>query len=513
MDRWLDGTIPGISVPGVMGYFARQDLPFYYALADAFTICDGYHCSVLGPTTPNRLYLWSGMVDAEGRYGGPIRSNDRPIALRWTTYAERLQKAGVSWRVYQQEDNFDDNALAWFDVFQRAQPGSPLYENGMRRRPEQAFADDVRNDRLPNVSWLVAPGWESEHPDHRPSDGAALCSRYLAALASNPAVWEKTLFILNYDEHGGAFDHVPPPSPPKGTPGEFIGTESIGLGFRVPCIVVSPWSQGGWVCGNVFDHTSVLRLLETVFAVREPNISQWRRATCGNLIDAVDLSHPVTSFPKLPSTGPEQERANCAGKSLKYPVYGGEPMPPQEAGTRPRRTGTSSGTGGGSGAGGDGGSGSGGSADGGGSGGSGTTRTTGAPATDGGTTSTLLPEGTTSVPGPGGSLPTGSTSTTRRPRRARSASGDNDTAAPTAIAVVAALASAAATARMAWRRSGRAGAGGPSGASGAGAAGLGPVERARPLRAPDPSGPNPAGPADPAGADPGATDRPGAGGA
>ena len=117
MDNWLpahraaDGQTNG---PMTMGYYTRADIPFHYALADAFTICDGYHCSVIGPTNPNRLYLWSGTIDPGGRHGGPVIDNSETPPYTWTTYPERLQAAGVSWRVYQETDNFDDNALAWF---------------------------------------------------------------------------------------------------------------------------------------------------------------------------------------------------------------------------------------------------------------------------------------------------------------------------------------------------------------------------------------------------------------
>jgi phospholipase C len=129
-------------------------------------------------------------------------------------------------------------------------------------------------------------------------------------------VWEKTALIISYDENGGFFDHVPPPVPPPGTAGEFITaplagvaeSESIagpiGLGFRVPCLVLSPFSRGGLVCSDVFDHTSQLRLLETRFGVPVPNLTDWRRATTGDLTAAFDFARPPTdSRPSLP--GPD----------------------------------------------------------------------------------------------------------------------------------------------------------------------------------------------------------------
>ncbi|MER5636423.1 phospholipase C, phosphocholine-specific [Kitasatospora sp. NPDC002227] len=285
-----------------MGYYRRQDIPFQYALADAFTLCDQYFCSTMASTDPNRLYLWSGTIDPHGLAGGPVTDNSKS-GFTWTTYPERLQAAGISWKVYQQQDNYDDNALAWFKSFQTAPQDSPLYVNGMARRGADDFAQDVANNRLPAVSWVVAPEAQSEHPNHPPAAGADFTSSYvLQALAANPEVWAKTVVLLNYDENDGFFDHVVPPTAPEGTPDEFIGGAPIGLGPRVPMIVISPWSRGGKVCSEVFDHTSVLRFLENWTGVREPNISGWRRTVCGDLMSAFDFTTAGRTFPALPDT-------------------------------------------------------------------------------------------------------------------------------------------------------------------------------------------------------------------
>jgi phospholipase C len=295
MDQWV-----AAKGPFTMGYFTREDIPFHWALAGAFTVCDRYHCSVLGPTNPNRLYMWTGMIDPARTGGGPV-IDDSPGSsnptLSWTTYPERLQRAGVSWQVYQEEDNFDDNALAWFKQFASAPVTSELYQRGMLKRPAGTFEDDARHDRLPQVSWLVAPAAQSEHPDYFPAAGAEYIAQKLEAIASNPDVWAKTAFILCYDENDGLFDHVPPPVPPAGTVAEFVGGEPIGLGFRAPAIVISPWTAGGYVHSEVLDHTSLIRLIETRFGVREPNISAWRRRTCGDFTSAFRFSRPARPFP------------------------------------------------------------------------------------------------------------------------------------------------------------------------------------------------------------------------
>jgi len=322
-DQWIPakGSI-------AMTYHTRADLGFYYALADAYTICDDFFCSVIGPTNPNRLYSMTGMIDPNGNGGGPAIDNSEP-GFTWTTYPERLQSAGVIWKVYQQPDNFDDNALAWFVQYRNATPGNPLYDRGMATVSDLvgAFRSDVTNNTLPKVSWLIAPTALSEHPIFSPASGEALTKQLLDALALNPAVFNSTVFILTYDENGGFFDHLLSPVPSPGTPDEFVGGLPIGLGVRVPAIIVSPWTRGGYVCSQVFDHTSLIRFLETWTGVPEPNISTWRRMVCGDLTSGFDFAHPDTSYPSLPTTVP----VNCFfGENPRPPT---QVLPVQEAGT------------------------------------------------------------------------------------------------------------------------------------------------------------------------------------
>jgi phospholipase C len=313
-----------------MTYLTRGNLAFYYALANAYTVCDSYFCSVMGPTWPNRLYLMTGMIDPAGTGGGPVIVNSVPPGgLTWTTYPERLQNAGVSWKVYQEADNFGCNELACFAQYRNATPGNPLYDRGMARVSSivSAFQSDVSNSTLPRVSWVISPSVLSEHPAWSPANGAQLTQQLLNALASNPSVGNSTVFILTYDEAGGFFDHVPPPVPPPGTVDEFVNGLPIGLGVRVPMIVVSPWTRGGHVCSQVFDHTSIIRFLETWTGVPEPNISAWRRQVCGDLTSAFDFSNPDPTFPSLPVV---------TGVTCSAGVYPGVPssqtVPVQEAG-------------------------------------------------------------------------------------------------------------------------------------------------------------------------------------
>jgi phospholipase C len=341
MDNWLPAhrKVDGLNAPYVMGYHTRADIPFQFALAEAFTICDAYHCSLLGPTWPNRMYWMTGTNDPEGKAGGPIiRNHVPPEGFGWTTYAERLEQAGVSWKVYEQDDNYGCNMLENFKAFRQAGYDSPLRLKGLTHGPEGQFEYDAINDRLPAVSWIIPTSTQSEHPDFMPAAGAAFVASKIDAIAANPAVWAKTVFILCYDENDGIFDHVAPPIPPAGTPLEFIDGLPIGGGFRVPCILVSPWTAGGWVCSETFDHTSSLRFLEKFTGVTEPNISDWRRSTFGDFTAAFRFGDPAGRSPGLPNTGAPLSRALYEADNLPPPVLpGADQRPPsQERGRRSR---------------------------------------------------------------------------------------------------------------------------------------------------------------------------------
>jgi phospholipase C len=377
--RWKhhDAWVP-TKTSMTMGYFTRADIPFYYALADAFTICDAYHCSIFGPTNPNRMFLFTGTSGLAGGDDSKIvvanppeekNNNANPAedspefkGLSWPTYAERLQKAGVSWKVYQEYENYGDNGLSYFKTFRGIGPDSVLYQRGRAWSPgstvENAknsdgdhliadFTKDVAADRLPQVSWIVTNYKLSEHPQATPSDGAYFTARMIAALASNPKVWAKTVFILNYDENDGFFDHVPPPVPPIGTAAgkstvdmahEDYHGEPVGLGPRVPMLVISPWSKGGYVNSQLHDHTSVIRFLEARFGVMEPQISPWRRAVTGDLTSMFDFKTPNRAPVALPDASGLPAKAAKA-KTLPFPKTpdAAETHPRQEPGQRPAR--------------------------------------------------------------------------------------------------------------------------------------------------------------------------------
>ena len=341
MDGWVTAhrKADGPNGPYTMGYYTRADIPFHFALAEAFTICDAYHCSMLGPTCPNRMFWMTGTIDPEGNHGGPVKANDVVHGgYRWTTYAERLEKAGVSWKVYQQQDNYFTNVLEYFQNFMKADRHTSLFQRGVHRGPEGQFESDARNDQLPAVSWILPTSYQCEHPDYLPADGAAFIASKIDAIAANPDVWAKTVFILNYDENDGIFDHVAPPVPPPGAEHEFIDGLPVGAGFRVPCIIISPWTAGGWVCSELFDHTSVLQFLEQFTGVREENISAWRRQTFGDLTSAFRFDDEKAGQPTLPDTNRVLAAAHYEVSNLPDPIFPStnQTMPTQEKGERKR---------------------------------------------------------------------------------------------------------------------------------------------------------------------------------
>jgi phospholipase C len=386
MDQWVtthvasDGIADG---PTTMGYYAREDLSFLYGLADAFTLCDNYHCSVMGPTVPNRLYSMSATIDPDGRLGGgPVISNPSsgvqlvsPTAtFDWQTMPQALESQGVSWKIYQvpgsqSTDSLTDNPMFFFPPFR--DPSSLYFQKGMLPAFPGDFQSDVVAGTLPQVSWLMPSSPLDEHPPAPPPLGELATTRQvLATLVSNPAVWERTVLFVTYDENGGFFDHVAPPTSPRGTPGEWLTVQPaiggnvapggatidgpIGLGFRVPMLVLSPFSVGGLVCSETFDHTSTLRFIEARFGVPVPNLSDWRRSVTGDLTSAINFAggaHDSGGFAGLLAAGPQiaadaqREAIQCSNMPVEslqpapYPVPSPQSLPHQEPGSARRPSG------------------------------------------------------------------------------------------------------------------------------------------------------------------------------
>ena len=373
-DNGRMGAWPRHKQNHAMAHFTRADLPFQYALAEGFTLCDAYHSAMHLCTNPNRLYIWTGTHDPLGKGNGPAIDNGYDTAdadprhhggYLWTTYPERLMAAGIDFQIYQDmADNFTDNPLVGFHRYRTAQgaAGALLKQRTMTTRALDGLRQDVLARRLPDVSWIVAPAAQSEHPSaSTPLQGADYIAQVLDALTADPAVWARTVLLINFDENDGLFDHVPPPAPPARSAGRTIGATTIaaddeyhrrsqdpadaayldrpyGLGPRVPLYVVSPWSRGGHVASEVFDHTSILRFLEARFGVHEPNISAWRRAVCGDLTSCFDFTatEKIDFLPPLPATAALSGQA-AQLKEVRPPLPAQPAAPVQETGRRRRR--------------------------------------------------------------------------------------------------------------------------------------------------------------------------------
>ena len=388
---WNQGVMSGWplakSVNGTVGYLDQPDLPFYRALASAFTICDSYHCAVLGPTYPNRLFWETGTNGAIYGQGAVIATDDcweldNPVAngLTWPTMSETLMAAGISTKFYSAVSAGGDTSGTLCGAFQAfrqtnvnlASLGSPstpyaTMATNSTLTPSQVqmygaygntmptlgpaieddstttqiggvpingvladIAADIANGTLPQVSWVAAPGLYQEHPlDSTGPQGEYWMEALLNTLTANPEVWAQTVLLINYDENDAFFDHMPPPCPPspKGATGEYCGASNVdttgeyltmgpfpgdttqfvpdgnpvGPGMRVPMLVISPWSVGGYVNSQTFDHTSTLRFIEQVFNVTCPNITKFRRAVMGDMTSCFNFASPNTTVPALPA--------------------------------------------------------------------------------------------------------------------------------------------------------------------------------------------------------------------
>jgi phospholipase C len=388
MDHWVkvhtESRYEGAEGTTVMGYYERRNLAFYYALADYFTLGDNYHCSVLGPTHPNRLMQLSGTIDPAGGKGGPIVATNASPAVKWTctwtTMPEILEEHGVSWKVYNPSNlgvsgkyaslakdptwnpgfydptspevmAVSDQVLPYFKAYEL--PTSPLYKKAFQQTFPNTFVADVKSGKLPKVSWIIPPLGFDEHPSSSPARGMFFTKLVLEALLSNQEVWGKTALFIMHDENGGFFDHVSPPTPPPHTKGEYLtakpkGTNStlgikgpVGLGVRVPLLVISPFSRGGHIASEVFDHTSQLQLIAKRFGVEVPNVSAWRRHAVGDLSSTLFRSRRDTRMPKLPPIKIPDSGA-CTSSSQNFeqggaatPVPKHQRMPKQGGGSTP----------------------------------------------------------------------------------------------------------------------------------------------------------------------------------
>ncbi|KAJ5465762.1 hypothetical protein N7530_009549 [Penicillium desertorum] len=292
------------NTPWSWGYLKRQDIPVQFAIAEGWTSGDMYQESQITATNPNRVTLVSGSINVPGspqdkdQGGVYIDNNEVPgcddhgincYPLKWKTVYDFYEEAGVSWQLFQDTNNFDDNPLAWFQQFQTASKNSPLAKKGMSFVGLDSFYQAAANGTLPEISFIVGPSELSEHPPYMPKDGAWLQKKIVDAVTSSPK-YNSTLLMISFDETGGFGDHVTPFHSPKNTPGE--------------------WMQDppGYVLEYLYHNSQILFVEEWLTARGYKNITTdqmvlWRRKHMSNLVNALDLDHPDYSLPDLPDAG------------------------------------------------------------------------------------------------------------------------------------------------------------------------------------------------------------------
>jgi phospholipase C len=319
-----------------MGYYAPSSIPYHTALATSFTLCDNYFQGVLSSTASNRAMLMSGSIDAQGIYNGPLTgdplgpSTPSTQIYEWKSYPQQLyDNRYYSFAIYEEDPasqpgpapakptktnphppsgKWTMNLAAYFKGWSAMVSDSKAKKRPISRTGASDFETDCANDTLPKVSWIIPPYHYSEHPDYSPLAGEYWLAKKIGAVLKHR--WADTAVIVTYDECGACFDHVCPPLPPATDKDEWIAKGkyihcSAGPGFRVPCILISPWSTGGRVASQLFDHTSVLKFLGSFTDIAPANIGAWRMGKFGNLIDAFGFASPAVATPPVLPTAPK----------------------------------------------------------------------------------------------------------------------------------------------------------------------------------------------------------------
>jgi phospholipase C len=271
-----------------IGYYGQSDLAFLGAAGPAFTVCDNYFCGIMAETYPNRFYMHAAQTDR-------LMNNTTTSTL--PTIWDRLQEKGLSARYY-----FND--LPFLALW------GTKYVN--ISKPFSQFLADAAAGTLPNVAY-VDPGFAGEttddsnddHPHADIRDGEAFLNQIYDALRNSPN-WSKTVLVINYDEWGGFYDHVPPPTAPIPPATAAAGDTDGRLGFRVPCVVISPYARRNFIAHAQYDHTSILKMIEWRFGLPPLTV---RDATANNLAEVLnfetpDVTAPAFSVPSGPFGGP-----------------------------------------------------------------------------------------------------------------------------------------------------------------------------------------------------------------
>jgi phospholipase C len=262
----MDGFVYSEGTTSTMGAYNGSDLPRYWKAADQYVLCDNYYSSVMSQSAPNHLHLLAATA-------GGLRDNHVPGRLPFPPIFESMDATGISWGLY-------SDYSSWYTSFAYVQD-TPSAKN--RIHPASHFARDLAAGTLPQVSWIMGIGHDAtEHPAEDIRVGMNLVADSVVNAVGKSPLWPGVAIFVTWDDYGGWFDHVPPPQ-----------VDSEGLGFRVPCLVVSPFARQGTIEHTQLEHCAILRFIENQYALA-PLTARDRDAN--DFSTAFDFGSPARPF-------------------------------------------------------------------------------------------------------------------------------------------------------------------------------------------------------------------------
>lgn len=260
----MDGFVYSEGSAGTLAYFDRTDVPRYWAVADRYVLCDRYFTSVMSESAPNHLFLVAGTC-------GGLRDDRVPATIAVPPIFASLDSRGVPWKVY--------GFTRWYESFEYVQRTPSARA---RFAPATQFATDVANGTLADVSWVIGAAGGTEHPPASVQTGQNAVADGVINLLGGSPYWPSLALFVTWDDFGGFYDHVAPPQ-----------VDAFGYGFRVPCLVISPFARPGFLDHTVNDHTSILKFIETRYSL--PALST-RDAQANALSEAFEFGAPARPF-------------------------------------------------------------------------------------------------------------------------------------------------------------------------------------------------------------------------
>jgi len=260
----MDGFVYSEGNRETMGYYDQTDLPHYWKAAQEYVLCDRYFTSVMSESAPNHLFLVAGTA-------GGLLDNSVPKTLNFPPIFQQLDKAGVSWKVY--------GFTTWFKSFAYVHNTPAAAANFA---PATQFAKDLKAGKLSQVSWIIGAAGGDEHPPKNVQTGQNSVANDIVNGLGKSSFWNSLAIFVTYDDYGGFFDHVAPPQ-----------VDQYGYGFRVPCLVISPFAKAGFIDSTVNDHTSILKFIEDRYGLSPLST---RDAAANNMMEAFDFTQPARAF-------------------------------------------------------------------------------------------------------------------------------------------------------------------------------------------------------------------------